>query len=103
MPLPLLAPPIEGSGQYTTNFNTEPPGNSGDLPVGWNNSMGDSPLALYARFTYEDRKHEFWVYRGLHAGLPALEVGQYNTSIGSFDPLPAATSIVGQPFAYFLH
>ena len=78
MPLPLLAPPVAGTGQYATNYNTAPAATSGDLPVGWSSSLNKSPFAHYAGFTYEDRKHEFWVYRGLHNGLPPLQVGAYN-------------------------
>ena len=35
MPLPLLAKPVEGTGESATNFNTEPTGSAGDLPGGW--------------------------------------------------------------------
>ncbi len=103
MPLPLLDQPVEGTGQYATNYNTAPVGASGDLPVGWDSSMSNSPYAHYVGFTYEDRKHQFWVYRGLHSGLPALEVGAYNLNNRAFSSLPAATAIAGQPFAYYIH
>jgi hypothetical protein len=43
MPLPLMAPPLAGSGQYATNYNQEPAGASGDLPVGWNNNFIEGP------------------------------------------------------------
>ena len=103
MPLPLMAPPVVGSGQYAKDFDTEPSANSGDLPVGWNNSFANSQYAHYAGFTLEDRKHEFWVYRGLHAGLPPLEAGAYDPTNNSFGPLPAATAVVNQPFTYYIH
>jgi hypothetical protein len=103
MPLPLLPPPVAGSGQYAVNFDTEPPTASGDLPVGWNSSFANSPYAHYPAFTYEDRKHEFWVYRGLNAGLPALAAGVYNSTNNTFDPLPPATAVINAPFSYFIH
>jgi len=103
MPLPLLTPPVDGVGQYATNYNTEPPANSGDLPIGWAASMTNTPFGHYSRFTYRDRKHDFWVYRGAHRGLPALQVGAYNPANGTFGPLPNATAVVNQPFSYYLH
>ncbi|MEI6779506.1 MAG: hypothetical protein WCQ21_01180 [Verrucomicrobiota bacterium] len=103
MPLPLLDPPVEGDGAYATNYNTAPPATSGDLPAGWNNSLASSVISNYAGFTYQDRKHEFWVYRGLNSGLPSLQVGAYNPTNNSFDPLPAATAVLNQPFNYLIH
>jgi hypothetical protein len=103
MPLPLLEPPVAGSGQYAVNYNTEPPGTSGDLPVGWDNSFANSQFAHYAGFTFQDRKHNFWVYRGPHAGLPVLAAGHYNPTNDDFEPLPAATAVLNQPFNYFIH
>ena len=103
MPLPLLPPPVAGSGPSATNYDHEPPGTSGDLPVGWNNSYTNTPFAHYATFTFEDRKHEFWVYRGLHAGLPALQAGRYSPTNSTFGALPAATAVLNQPFDYFIH
>ena len=103
MPLPLLAPPVDGAGQYATNYNTAPPANAGDLPVGWTSSLTNSQFGHYAGFIYEDRKHEFWVYRGLHTGLPDLQAGSFNSADGTFGPLPAATAVRNQPFDYFVH
>jgi len=102
MPLPLLAPPVLGTGQYAVNFNTAPSTTSSNLPVGWNSSFAQSQFSHYAGFVFEDRKHDFWVYRGLHAGLPRLQIGAYNPTSNSFDPLPAATAVVNQPFTYYL-
>ena len=103
MPLPLLAPPIEGTGAAARNLNTEPPSNSSDLPVGWDGSQSTGAYSNYQRFTFEDRKHGFWVYRGLHAGLPPLQAGRYNAASNTFGPLPAATALLNQPFTYFVH
>src|SRR5215475_9689010 len=108
MPLPLLEPPLEGTGatkqggtnplfsedHNAVNYNNEPAETSGDLPVGYNNLSSSSPLTNYAQFTFQDRKHDFWVYRGLHSGLPPLQVGTYNVTNNTFDPLPSATGIV---------
>jgi Putative Ig domain len=102
MPLPLMPPPTAGSGQYAVNYDTEPPSNSQDLPVGWSDSFTNSSYAHYAAFTFEDRKHEFWVYRGLHSGLPGLAAGHYNASNNTFDALPDATAVVGEPFTYYI-
>ena len=77
MPLPLLNPPVEGSGANAINYNTEPSANSGDDPVGWNPAVnGNGPYSYYQQFTFQDRNNEFWVYRGLHAGLPSLQAGE---------------------------
>ncbi|MBI4327877.1 MAG: hypothetical protein HY674_21815, partial [Chloroflexi bacterium] len=104
MPLPLLAKPVEGSGDSAVNYNQAPRREGEDLPVGWDESQHlNSPYAHYALFTFRDRKHDFWVYRGLHAGLPALEAGRYDTNTSTFGNLPAATAGVGQPFRYTVH
>ncbi len=103
MPLPLLPPPVAGSGPSAINYNREPPGTSGDLPIGWNSGFSTGPFSHYPGFTYQDRKNEFWVYRGLHAGPPPLLSGQYNPANNSFGPLPAATGILNQPFSYYVH
>ena len=104
MPLPLLELPVEGEGASAVNYNTEPSANSGDLPVGWNDAInGSGPYNYYRSFTYQDRKNEFWVYRGLHAGLPPLQVGTYNANNNTFGPLAPATAVLNQPFDYFIH
>src|SRR5215471_15307272 len=64
MPLPVMSPPVDISGK---NFNNEPPATSGDLPVHYSLLSPGDPLAYYGRFTFEDRNHDFWVYRGPHA------------------------------------
>lgn len=104
MPLPLLPPPTEGSGDATINYNTEPTASNGDIPVGWNDAVDSLGIySHYKKFTYRDRKQGFWVYRGLHNGLPALNAGSYNPTNGNFGNLPAATIIAGQQFSYFVH
>lgn len=103
MPLPLLAKPVLGNGASAINFNTAPLATTGDLPVNWSNAPTASPLSHYSGFTYQDRKHEFWVYRGQNAGLPVLRVGAYNPINGTFDNLPPATAVVGSGFTYYLH
>ena len=112
MPLPFLAAPVEiqtnGTGAAATftkvNYNREPSGNAGDLPPGWTAATdGSGSNAHYQGFTYRDRKNSFWVYRGLHAGLPALAAGTYNAATGAFDPLANAQAVVGQPFTNHVH
>lgn len=103
MPLPLLTKPILGSGATAVNFNTEPAGTSGDLPANWASLDSNSRYTNYHSFTYEDRKHNFWVFRGPHAGLPPLQVGAYSTITKTFGALPAARALVGSNFTYYLH
>ncbi len=102
MPLPLLAKPVEGSGDTAINHNVEPSGGA-DLPVGWNNSHDNGPFSHYPGFTYRDRRQDHWVYRGLHAGLPELESGTYVPASGHFVQPPSLTAIVGRPFRLTLH
>ena len=72
MPLPLLAKPVDVTTEGRVNYNTEPPspGIEGDAP---RNGAGDkvpapADYSHCSQFTYEDRKGNHWVYRGLHAG-----------------------------------
>ena len=97
MPLPYLAPIIG-----TNDFDTEPTNYSADLPAGWTDASTNGLYALYRGFVFQDRLHEFWVYRGLNQGLPALAAGQYNPADGTFGPLPAAVALTNRPFNYFI-
>lgn len=100
MPLPFLPAPVSGR----RNYNTEPPAVGGDLPAGWSEvAHANGPYGHYGAFTYRDRKENFWVYRGLHAGVPALAAGTYSTNTGAFGPMPDAVAVVGEPFTNFLH
>lgn len=104
MPLPLLAKPVEGSGDNAVNYNTEPAGGGGDLPGNWATSGGaGSAFAHYNKFTYQDRKRDFWVYRGLHAGLPALQAGCYSFDANTYSTNLVATGLVGSAFAFNVH
>lgn len=93
MPLPLIALPLAtvtnltaaSTNIYTTNYNSETSGSGGDLPVGWANSETNGEFGHYPLFTYRDRKHGFWVMRGVHAGLPALRAGTYSAGSTSND------------------
>lgn len=103
-PLAFLARPVEGSGATAVNYNTEPLHSGGDLPPGWDDSRDPgSAFAHYRKFTYRDRKENFWVYRGPHAGLPVLRAGTYDATTAEFSAPVSATAIVGQPFFYALH
>lgn len=106
MPLPLLAKPRDGS----RNFNTEPPvtGTDGDRPTNSSGTQVDATgsYAHYNAFTYEDRKGNHWVYRGLHAGPPALEAGTYTVDgdgNGSFGNPADAVAKVNEAFSYTIH
>lgn len=102
MPLPLLDQPVEGAGSTATNYDSAPSATAGDLPADWNNSLYGTSSSNYAYFTYQDRKHNFWVYRGLNSGLPPLQAGAYNTNNSSFGPLPPGQAMAGQPFSYYI-
>ena len=101
-PLAFLAKPVEGTGEAAVNYNTEPSA-IGDLPGGWSTSTNTQKYLHYSRFTYKDRKNDFWVYRGLHTGLPKLEIGTYDSGSGGFTPLSSATAVVGVSFAFNVH
>ncbi len=102
-PLGFLQKPIEGSGEGAINYNREPTASDGDLPTGWLATNAVGPYEHYRRFAYRDRKNDFWVYRGLHSGLPPLVSGTYAASTNRFVPLTNATAVVGQPFSFTVH
>lgn len=108
MPLPLLAPPTENLGPGNlVNYNEETASNSGDLPLNWDptrdSSPSNGPFTHYDRFTFRDRKEGFWIYRGLHTGLPVLDAGTYDNNSNQFVDLPNATAVVNQPFSVQVH
>ncbi|MFN0068742.1 MAG: hypothetical protein ACKVYV_14030, partial [Limisphaerales bacterium] len=102
-PLNFLGKPVEGSGDLAFNYNTEPAGGDGDLPGGWLGVAAAGPYGHYNRFTYRDRKEAFWVYRGLHSGLPDLVAGTYDQTSRTFGAISNATAVVGEPFRFSLH
>jgi hypothetical protein len=102
-PLNFLQKPVEGSGDTAFNYNTEPPNTGGDLPGGWNVDTDNAPYGHYQRFTYRDRKNDFWVYRGPNAGLEPLEAGTYDVNSDSFSPLTSATAVAGESFSLTVH
>ncbi len=106
MPLPFLPPPVEGTGANAINYNTESASASGDLPTNWNESrdgQSGSPVAHYKRFTWKDRKENFWAYRGVHAGPPPFAAGSYNATNTAFGPLRQARALKDAPFTYAIH
>ncbi len=103
-PLMFLGEPVAETGDSAINYNQEPSGDGGDLPGQWDEGRDLSgPYAHYRKFTYRDRNENYWVYRGPHAGLPALEFGKYDADTGTFAPLPVATAVVNQSFEYYVH
>jgi hypothetical protein len=103
-PLTFLQKPVEGSGDNAVNYNSEPPASGGDLPVGWTADDANGVYGHYQTFTYRDRKNDFWIYRGLHSGLPALQAGTYNANNNSFSPIPNPTRAqTNQPFSLTVH
>ncbi len=106
MPLPLMELPLAANINYpggVSNYDVSPAGTSGDLPTGWTPAAATGAYALYPSFTFQDRKHEFWVYRGLNAGLPPLQAGAYNTNNNVFGPLPDATAAVAEFKLHLFH
>jgi hypothetical protein len=103
-PLNFLAAPVEGAGDLAVNYNTEPAGGDGDLPGGWSTSAENGRFGHYNRFTYRDRKHNFWVYRGPHAGLPPMEVGTYDPVSRVMEPMPEElVAVEGELFRFTIH
>ncbi len=85
------------------NRNTETSEAAGDVPRFWSTDLA-SQYPNYSKFTYRDRKDNFWVLRGLHAGLPALDAGTYDPGSHTFShTLPAATAVLGLPFTNHFH
>jgi hypothetical protein len=104
MPMPLLAKPVGVKAGNRENYNTEPPVTGGDLPTGWIEATHQAEFGLYKKFTYEDRKGNHWVYRGLHDGPPTLVAGTYDASGFDTQATPAtATAKVGEAFSYTVH
>lgn len=116
LPLPLMAPPVAYITNYATNlavittniaatnYNHEPSVHAGDLPANWDPANDpNGPDQHYRGFTYQDRKHSIWVYRGFHAGRPALHAGSYDPISMAFNASASATGIVNQPFTYHVH
>lgn len=102
MPLGLLPPPVEGSGITAINRNHETSG--GDLPGAWDDSRdARGRFGHYKGFTFRDRKQGFWVYRGLHNGLPMLEAGAYDADSRTFTDPPSARALINNQFTYVVH
>jgi hypothetical protein len=101
-PLNFLGKPVEGIGEAAVHYTYEPTGEDGDLPGNWD-VAGTGRFGHYDRFTYRDRKHDVWVYRGPHAGLPPLQAGTYNAENDAFDPVPTQQAVADQPFRFHLH
>ena len=102
-PLGFLAKPVVGEGMYATDYNVEVKRDGADLPGGWDDGGDNGAFGHYDSFTWTDRKHNIWVYRGTHAGQPALAVGAYDPEAGDFGTLPEGTAVAGEDFEYFVH
>jgi hypothetical protein len=103
MPLAVMARPIEGSGDSAFSRNVEVLRPTGDLPGAWSGARDAAGVySNYSRFTWQDRKQETWVYRGQHAGLPALQAGRYVQALNRFIAL-TNTAVMGQPFSNVVH
>ena len=80
MPLPLLPKPVDDDGR---NGNVEV------LPADEPAWIGEAPddLLHYGGFTFEDRKHSHWVYRGPHdeTDSPALHMRYAYRNRAEFD------------------
>ncbi len=109
MPLPLMPLPLAvdtNSATGFTNYNSAPPATGGDLPAGWAATSTNLGLKLefsdYQSFTFQDRNHNYWVYRGPHAGMPPLQFGRYNAANSAIGSLTSAFGGVGDPFNYYI-
>ncbi|MEY3275309.1 MAG: hypothetical protein RL153_574, partial [Verrucomicrobiota bacterium] len=102
-PLTFLPKPVEGTGMYATDYNTEVPQENGDVPGGWDPQGDNGEHGHYGSFTWRDRKNNLWVFRAAHAGTPALSAGSYDVSSAAFQSLSNAVAVVGQEFAYVVH
>ena len=103
MPLAVMARPVEGSGDSAFSRNAEVFRSAGDLPGAWSAAQDATGVySNYSRFTWQDRKQETWVYRGPHAGLPALQAGRYVQALNRFIAL-TNTAVMGQPFSNVVH
>ncbi|MGV3772152.1 MAG: LamG-like jellyroll fold domain-containing protein, partial [Verrucomicrobiales bacterium] len=108
MPLPVLALPLENitasaTNIYTTNYNTEIIVSNGDLPAGWSATETNGMFGNYNSFTYRDRKHGFWVMRGIHAGLPPLAAGTYSSSGNTFASAMIVGGALGASTTNYIH
>ena len=93
MPLPFLPLPLDGNGN---NQNREVTPSGQDPAIDFGQADGDQQLRYghYDEFTFEDRKHNFWIYRGPHdpgsvdpENPPKLEFQYYyKTQEGFFFP-----------------
>jgi len=102
MPLAVMARPVEGSGDSAFSRNVEVPRATGDLPGAWSAAYATGVYSNYTKFTWQDRKQETWVYRGPHAGIPALQAGRYVQALNRFIAL-TNTAVMGQPFSNVVH
>ena len=102
MPLPLLPPPTEIVGTNLVNYNTEPV--SSAAPTGYSSTNHGAQYPHYESYTFRDRKENFWVHRGPHAGPPALAAGSYSLANNSFSTnMARAVAIAGTGFEYVIH
>ncbi len=96
MPLPLMSLPVSNGVNWNTATGDQP-------PDGWNDATDPfGPYSHYKRFTFEDRKHNFWVYRGTHRE-PGLSAGTYVAASDSFTTSLSATAVRQQLFVYTVH
>lgn len=102
MPLPLLPLPLAPNASYPngfTNYNRPPATTGNDLPRWWTPALAtNAEYARYAGFTFQDRNNNFWVYRGLNAGLPKLEAAYYVQTSDVFADIYAVGADRNQPF-----
>jgi hypothetical protein len=103
-PLTFLGKPVQGSGDSAINYTSEPTSSGGDLPGNWNEDRDTGgALRHYKKFTYRDRHQDYWVYRGLHAGLPPLQAGTFVASNSTFVALSNFTAVADRSFSLAVH
>jgi len=132
MPLPLLPKPVDAAGalksyevdqgsydsppkwntikslsyfsKSSTYSNTTGKIEDGDFPA-----KAEAPLdpelhfTHYEKFTYPDRKSNFWVYRGRHERLNPLKVGKYDVGASTWGQVQPTEAVANKGFEFHLH
>ena len=102
-PLTFLQKPIVGTGDAAFSRNYEPTLTEQDLPGGWNATDGTNIFGHYQKFVFKDRHQDLWVYRGPHAGLPAVTAGTYQASTGTIEPIGTVRVVANTAFRVPVH
>lgn len=132
MPLPLLPKPVDAAGALRSfevdqgSYDSPPKWNTlkklsyfsksttytnsggiieeADLPAKANAPMDpELHFTHYEKFTYPDRKSNFWIYRAKHERLNPLRVGRYNVGTSAWEQVQPTEVEVNTDFEFHLH